>query len=115
MFTGPDGGLHRRSNFRRRVWLPALAGDPEQGWAPINPALHFHDLRHTRKTWLIEDNAPRVVQLQRLGHKPKDASDLYSHVTQVMIDATLAALQSRWEQYGGWTWSDNGPLGREAA
>jgi len=31
VFTGTDGGLHRRSNFRRRVWLPALAGDPELG------------------------------------------------------------------------------------
>jgi hypothetical protein len=31
VFTGADGGLHRRSNFRRRVWLPALAGDPDQG------------------------------------------------------------------------------------
>lgn len=26
VFTG-NGALHRRSNFRRRIWLPALAGD----------------------------------------------------------------------------------------
>jgi integrase len=31
VFTGTDGGLHRRSNFRRRVWLPALSGDPRRG------------------------------------------------------------------------------------
>ncbi|WP_157357551.1 hypothetical protein [Amycolatopsis nigrescens] len=24
-------GLHRRSNFRRRTWLPALAGDEKNG------------------------------------------------------------------------------------
>lgn len=34
------------------------------------------------------------------GHKPKDSADVYSHVTQVMVDALLAALQQRWEQYG---------------
>jgi integrase len=47
VFTSVDGGLHRRSNFRRRVWLPALAGDEDQGWGAINSELHFHDLRHT--------------------------------------------------------------------
>jgi integrase len=47
VFTGAEGGLHRRSNFRRRVWLPAFGGDPELGRGPINQELHFHDLRHT--------------------------------------------------------------------
>lgn len=28
VFTGVDGGLLRRSNFRRRTWHPAVAGDP---------------------------------------------------------------------------------------
>jgi hypothetical protein len=31
VFTGQDGGLHRRSNFRRRVWLPAVRGDATLG------------------------------------------------------------------------------------
>lgn len=78
VFTGADGGLHRRSNFRRRVWLPALTGNKEQGWGPIQAGMHFHDLRHTHKTWLIEDDAPRVLQLE----------------------------QARWETYGTWTWVD---------
>ncbi|MBY8853389.1 multidrug DMT transporter permease, partial [Saccharothrix sp. MB29] len=26
VFTGANGGLHRRSNFRRRVWLPLVQG-----------------------------------------------------------------------------------------
>jgi integrase len=69
--------------------------------------MHFHDLRHTHKTWLIEDDVPRVLQLHRMGHKPKDTSDIYSHVTRMMIDAMLAALQQRWEQYGTWTWDDH--------
>jgi integrase len=107
VFTGANGGLHRRSNFRRRVWLPALAGNPELEWGPINPELHFHDLRHTHKTWLVEDGAPRVLRLERLGHKRKDVDDHYSHVTRPMIKDALAALQRRWEQFGGWSWTDN--------
>ncbi|WP_315661307.1 multidrug DMT transporter permease [Amycolatopsis sp. PS_44_ISF1] len=44
VFTGASGGLHRRSNFRRRVWLPALAGNDTRGWTPLNQDMHFHDL-----------------------------------------------------------------------
>jgi integrase len=102
VFPSPQGELYRRSNFRHRIWQPALAGDPEYGWQPIQPGMHFHDLRHTHKTWLIEDNTPRVLQLQRMGHQPKDVSDRHSRVTQVMIDNCLSALQRRWEESNTW-------------
>jgi integrase len=101
VFTGPDGGLHRRSNFRRRVWIPALTGADDadgRGRPPIQPGMHFHDLRHTHKTWLIEDRIPEVVQHQRLGHRFGGVMGTYSHVTRPMIDDLLAALQTRWEQ-----------------
>jgi integrase len=106
VFTGINGGLHRRSNFRRRVWLPALAGDEKKGWSPLNEEMHFHDLRHTHETWLIEDHVPRIMRLVRLGHKRKDVDDLYSHITEQMIEDTVQALQQRWEQDGGWTWQE---------
>jgi hypothetical protein len=61
VFAGPEGGLLRRSNFRRRAWLPALEGNEQLGWASIQPDMHFRDLCHTRKTWLIEDRVPRVL------------------------------------------------------
>lgn len=108
-FTGTDGGLHRRSNFRRRVWLPALAGDPELGWGPIQPGMHFHDLRHTCKTWLIEDAVPDVLQHKQMGHKYKGVPGIYSHVTRKMIDAMLAGMQARWEQFGSMIWDDHYP------
>jgi integrase len=31
--------------------------------------MHYHDLRHTHKTWLIEDYIPKVAQAKRLGHR----------------------------------------------
>jgi hypothetical protein len=51
----------------------------------------------------------------RLGHKRKDTDDIYSHVTNRMVQEMLAALQRRWEQDGGWTWDDNEGQGPEAA
>ena len=87
-------------NFRRRVWLLAVAGDPKRGWAPVAPGLHFHDLRHTHKTWLIEDDVPEVLQCKRLGHRLHGVRGIYSHVTQPMVEAMLAGLQRRWEQSG---------------
>ncbi len=59
VFTGRDGGLHRRSSFHRRHWRPATDGDPDNGIPAIVRGLHFHDLRHSHKTWLIEDGVPR--------------------------------------------------------
>ena len=67
VFTAVEGGWHRRANFRRRVWLPAVAGDIKRGWDPIAPGLHFHDLRHTHNTWLIEDHVPDVLRHRRMG------------------------------------------------
>lgn len=112
VFTGADGGLRRRSNFRQRVWLPALAGDDDREWGPIQPGMHFYDLRHTHKTWLIEDGVPQVVQHQRLGHKLSGVSGIYSHVTRPMIEAMLGALQQRWERYATWAWADDPRQGR---
>jgi integrase len=95
VFTGTDGGLLRRSNFRNRVWQPAVDGNPRRGWKPLFPGLHFHDLRHTHKTWLIEDAVPEVAQFKRLGHRLAGVRGIYSHVSQPMIDQLLAGLQRR--------------------
>ena len=40
VFRSPEGSLVRRSNFRNRVWLPAVRA------AGVEP-LRIHDLRHT--------------------------------------------------------------------
>ena len=107
VFTGSDGGLLRRSNFRRRVWLPATGGDHRTGTAPVCAGLHFHDLRHTHKTWLIEDGVPEVAQSKRLGHRLAGVRGIYSHATPPMIESLLAGLQRRWEQAGSTNTSDH--------
>jgi integrase len=97
VFPGARGGFQRRSNFNRRAWTPAVAGDPDQGVPPILPGMHFHDLRHTHKTWLIEDGIPEIAQARRLGHRLGGVRGIYSHVTPAMRQRLTQALQQRWE------------------
>jgi hypothetical protein len=71
--------------------------------------MHFHDPRHTCKTWLIEDGVPDVLQHKQMGHKYRGVPGIYSHVTQKMTDTMLAAMQARWEQFGSRIWDDHYP------
>ncbi len=97
VFPGARGGFQRRSNFNRRAWTPAVAGDPGRGIPPILEGMHFHDLRHTHKTWLIEDGIPEIAQARRLGHRLGGVRGIYSHVTPAMRQRLTDALQQRWE------------------
>ena len=74
VFTGPHGALLRRSNFRRRIWLPALA---EAGL----PELHFHDLRHTGNVLTSAAGASLRELMSRMGHTSTRAALVYLHDT----------------------------------
>ncbi|MEU7800738.1 tyrosine-type recombinase/integrase [Micromonospora arborensis] len=97
VFPGARGHHQRRSNFNRRAWTPAVAGSPQRGIPPVLPGMHFHDLRHTHKTWLIEDGIPEITQARRLGHRLAGVRGIYSHVTEPMLTNVVDALQRRWE------------------
>lgn len=122
VFTGPDGGHPRRSNFARRYWRPACDGYPctcelEQtcprhparsspygpapkvapDWKPVAPRLTPHDLRHSHKTWMLDDGVPEVAQAERLAHRIPGVRGIYSHVTEAMRVRLVEALQARWE------------------
>ena len=58
----------------------------------------FHDLRHTHKTWMIEDNVPEVAQAKRLGHRLPGVRGIYSHVSPTVEQRLIDALQKRWEK-----------------
>ncbi|MFF5079242.1 hypothetical protein ACFY36_19470 [Actinoplanes sp. NPDC000266] len=64
--------------------------------------MHFHDLRHTHRTWLDEDNTPEVGQVQRLGHAILGIRGVYAHVTATMTTRLLQGLQTRWLDNGGY-------------
>lgn len=104
VFITPDNALHRRSNFRRRALRPAADGNlkvanPRVRLQPACPALTFHGLRHSHKTWMIADGLPEIAQAARLGHVLKDTIQrTYSHVAAEVEIRLLDHLQQRWEK-----------------
>lgn len=75
VFTAPGGGALRLTNFRRRVWVPAVqaAGLPER--------VRIHELRHTCASLLIARGAhPKAIQ-EHLGHSSIQVTiDRYGHL-----------------------------------
>jgi len=77
LFHTRSGGPLYRTNFRKRVWLPAIAK------AEVVPAPHFHDLRHTHAAWLIASGAPMKLIQSRLGHNSiRVTMDVYGHLME---------------------------------
>ena len=73
-FLSPEGRMIRRSNFRRRIWLPAVN---EAGLS----GLRFHDLRHTHASLLIAAGEHPLVISRRLGHSGIQVTmDRYGHL-----------------------------------
>ena len=90
VFRDTDGGPLRKSNFLRRDFKPLLAK------AGLPATLHFHDLRHTHATLLLESGINPKVTQERLGHsRIATTLDTYSHVSPTMqLEAarTIGAL-----------------------
>ena len=63
----------RRSNFRRRVWLPVTKEVGVEG-------LRFHDLRHTAATLAAASGASLRALMSRIGHASAAAAIRYQHV-----------------------------------
>jgi len=85
VFPAPDGGYQRRSNFRRRIWLPATE-------AAGVPGLRFHDLRHTAATLAAATGATTRELMERIGHSSPAAALRYQHVMKDRDKAIAAAL-----------------------
>jgi integrase len=61
LFTSPEGGPLRYSNWRRRVWVPACASAGLEGFA-------FHDLLRAAATALVLERVDVKTAQTRLGH-----------------------------------------------
>jgi len=92
VFPGPEGGFLRRSNFRRRVWLPATKAAGLQG-------LRFHDLRHTAATLAVVAGATTMELMARMGHSTLAMAIRHQHVMEGR-DAFIASALDRLIQTG---------------
>lgn len=86
IFTDTEGRPLRRSNFRRRIWTPAVR-------ATVGEPCRFHDLRHTHAAWLIaQGEHPKTIQA-RLGHASISTTlDRYGHLMAGLDEAAARRL-----------------------
>ena len=86
VFTGEKGAVLRSTNFRRRVWLPAVEEAGLDG-------LRFHDLRHSHAALLIAAGEHVKVIQSRLGHaSAKITLDTYGHLFEGLDESAADRL-----------------------
>lgn len=86
VFCDTDGKYLRRSNVRRRFWVPTV----EKAGLPF---IRWHDLRHTHATLLIGLRENIKIIAERLGHSnPSLTMSTYSHVIESMQRETANKL-----------------------
>ena len=72
VFASSTGSPLAHSNFRNRVWLPALAAVGLEG-------VHLHDLRHTGNQLTANAGANPRELMARMGHDSERAALVYLH------------------------------------
>lgn len=89
VFTNGRGGPLGSSSFRSHHWKPALER------ADVDPALRFHDLRHTAVALAIAAGAhPKSIQA-RMGHSSITVTlDRYGHLFPDLDDRLADALDA---------------------
>jgi integrase len=87
VFQAPEGGPLRATNFRRRVWAPAVNVAHVEG-------LTFHGLRHTAVGFMIAlGYQPAVIQ-KRMGHASiRTTLDVYGHLLPSADEAVADGLE----------------------
>jgi integrase len=98
-FTAPEGGPVRHGLFYRRVFKPALVGDPKnkdpkKRLPPALPepyhGLRWHDLRHTAAALSIPVSPNLAMVQARLGHEDiRTTINIYGHLLP-SVEAALA-------------------------
>lgn len=88
IFTAPQGGPLRYSNFRRAVWDPARDRAGE-GMEDITP----HHLRHTCASLMRAAGADVKAIQQQLGHRNASVTlDTYTHLFEGDLDEVMERL-----------------------
>lgn len=89
VFTSPDGGPFRHTNWYRRHYKKAVLE------AGLDPRTRFHDLRHTAAALMIAEGAHLLAVKERLGHSTiQVTADRYGHLFPSLEEALTARLDA---------------------
>ncbi len=103
-FVGSNGGPLEYSNWRSRIWIPALSRAGISG-------LSFHDLRHTAATALVEEGVDIRTAQARLGHSsPVTTLKIYAQVTEKADHAAAEQVGKRFQPSHHMSQSQNFPM-----
>jgi len=79
VFTAPEGGPLRSSNYRQKIWVPSVASLAVDH--PHLRGLRIHDLRHSAASMAISCGANIKVIQRMLGHRHASMTlDRYGHL-----------------------------------
>lgn len=103
LFTAPDGGVLRYSNWLRRVWWPACVAagvgrmvEDEATGKVRYEGLGFHDLRRAAATGLVAEGVDVKTAQGLLGHSDSRLTlDHYAQVVTEQSEAAAKAMGSR--------------------
>ena len=84
-------GRWKDANSFKHRWLETIAR------AGVHD-LHFHDLRHTFATWLLEAGVDYIVIEKLLGHRLPGTGDLYIHDWDARLRDAVSRLAALTEQ-----------------
>lgn len=106
LVTTPEGKALRYTNWRSRVWVPALAGLPERakvkghaareavaGAGLDDPQPTPHDLRHTVGSRLADEGVPIHDIMRLLGHSDIRSAQRYLHSGEERFDRAREAMK----------------------
>lgn len=111
-FTGPKGGYLNSKNLSRALKWQALREQVKR-FPPGEPALHWHDLRHTAATtlFLAGSSAPDVMAI--LGHSSLQVTQRYANTRADAARRGAAMLSVYYADFE--VTLDRDPRGGEAA
>ena len=61
--------------------------------ASLNPKLHFHSLRHTFATWLVQEGVSIYEVQKLLGHSSISVTQVYSHLAASELHGAVNKIQ----------------------
>lgn len=82
VFTAPKGGLVDDSDFRLRVWYPAIEAAGVRRLPP-------RAMRHTAASWLVQDGVDLYRVQALLGHESYATTQRYAHLAPGAHDKVL--------------------------
>mgnify|MGYP001989545100 CR=1 FL=1 len=106
LFTGPRGGFINSKNLSRALDWHAIR-DQVKTFAPGEPPLHWHDLRHTAAVFLFDAGLPAPDVQAILGHSSLLVTQLYADTRRLAAQRGVEPLsrffgsQSRGQLEGG--------------